>query len=497
MKLISLAALAMFLFTACGDQTMPAVPADFDPTSDLSSDAKADKLTKWYMDTLGEMPLNQVVKGTSDYGSPLHGRTMTLNQGDRIALKAEGNYWGYLAIYGPQPKSGKWGKAKQWDWIGWNSTAQQYTAKFPVDIQKTGTYLVVIGSLWSYSYDYSVSADCIHGPCAGGFCTTYETTDGSGNRLNNYYAINVDSYEAGKKLLAGTLNFVDEEIHSGACSELNMACTKIYQPVCSSSPDPQPTTYGNLCALKAYIRELAGQTDAAKGHWEEGVCVEPCTADYEPVCGVDGQTYTNSCVLEKSNVALDHVGECATPRYCGGWLGDTCNANEYCAYAAGQYCGAADASSVCKERPTACTLNYNPVCGCNGKTYGNSCAAASNGTGVLKNGPCKVDVVGTWSGKGPNWEVKFTFNTDGTFDKADLVAPCPADQVCFWSGIINNSGTYTYDSFSDTLNLTYGTLNDLGGKVSFPSLLNVSVGSTSTVLVETLSGGGTIEYSLQ
>lgn len=73
---------------------------------------------------------------------------------------------------------------------------------------------------------------------------------------------------------------------------------------------------------------------------------------------------------------------------CGGWLGDTCTATEYCAYEPGQYCGGADASSVCKPRPQACDTLYDPVCGCDQKDYGNACEAAMAGTGVYTKGMC-------------------------------------------------------------------------------------------------------------
>jgi hypothetical protein len=73
---------------------------------------------------------------------------------------------------------------------------------------------------------------------------------------------------------------------------------------------------------------------------------------------------------------------------CGGWTAHACNAAEYCAYEPGQSCGAADAESVCKPRPSECPAVLAPVCGCDGKTYGNVCEAAGGGVGILKNGPC-------------------------------------------------------------------------------------------------------------
>jgi len=73
---------------------------------------------------------------------------------------------------------------------------------------------------------------------------------------------------------------------------------------------------------------------------------------------------------------------------CGGFAGDTCTDDEYCAYVEGQYCGQADASATCQKRPEACDLLLAPVCGCDGKDYSNACVANAAGTGVMSNGEC-------------------------------------------------------------------------------------------------------------
>jgi hypothetical protein len=46
------------------------------------------------------------------------------------------------------------------------------------------------------------------------------------------------------------------------------------------------------------------------------------------------------------------------------------------------------AQGTCSERPSACALIFNSVCGCDGITYGNACLAAQAGVNVAGTGPC-------------------------------------------------------------------------------------------------------------
>jgi hypothetical protein len=75
-------------------------------------------------------------------------------------------------------------------------------------------------------------------------------------------------------------------------------------------------------------------------------------------------------------------------RICGTIKGLTCPQAEYCFYSGGT-CGIADMAGICKPRPRMCTRIYMPVCGCNGKTYGNSCEAARAGVSAKHPGKCK------------------------------------------------------------------------------------------------------------
>ncbi|HET8938629.1 MAG TPA: HAD hydrolase-like protein [Polyangiales bacterium] len=76
-------------------------------------------------------------------------------------------------------------------------------------------------------------------------------------------------------------------------------------------------------------------------------------------------------------------------KQCGARAGDTCLADEYCAYQAGQYCGQADAQSTCQKRPSSCAGPSAPVCGCDQNTYPSACEANKAGSGIFAAEACK------------------------------------------------------------------------------------------------------------
>jgi len=149
---------------------------------------------------------------------------------------------------------------------------------------------------------------------------------------------------------------------------------------------------GLYCSFKPDA--MCGAADQA------GTCTKVpavCTEEFAPVCGCNDKTYPNACHAAREGISVGKTGECAPPaaspslaegQVCGtrGVPGD-CAQGLYCAYKSN--CGDTDSGGVCTKRPEICTREYNPVCGCDGKTHATACTAASAGVSVRSKGACK------------------------------------------------------------------------------------------------------------
>ncbi|KAM9226568.1 double-headed protease inhibitor, submandibular gland-like [Leptosomus discolor] len=168
---------------------------------------------------------------------------------------------------------------------------------------------------------------------------------------------------------------------------MELACPRNYEPVCGTNS----VTYPNECSLcREFLRNRAidkkhdgrcvkytqsncrnteldctGHLRSRSGH------VSPCTLEYRPICGTNGITYTNKCnfcnaVANGLDLNLRHQGECFQEIDCSNQKGSN----------------------------LICTADYKPLCGSDGKTYGNKCqfcnaVSMSQGTLWLKHrGEC-------------------------------------------------------------------------------------------------------------
>merc|ERR1719402_1124120 len=189
-------------------------------------------------------------------------------------------------------------------------------------------------------------------------------------------------------------------------------CPFNYEPVCGSDG----VTYPNTCAFEVANCQAGGTillappeecTTGGSGNTKS--CPRICPENLALVCGSDGISYGNECELRRadcqstsSRITQAYTGECrgCSPVSCDN---NNCGPGQDCTIVQPEgFVGLGqqpcpEVKCVKRECPDQCPFNYEPMCGTDGVTYGNTCQmeaanCEAGGTILLAYpGECKTD----------------------------------------------------------------------------------------------------------
>ena len=106
--------------------------------------------------------------------------------------------------------------------------------------------------------------------------------------------------------------------------------------------------------------------------------------------GAGGSTRTGGATGTGGTTGVGGTG--GTGKTCGGLAGLPCAAGEICDLPTGHCC--CDYFGTCAAKPQVCAAVYQPVCGCDGRTYANDCTRQAAGVSKLSDGACATGDAG-------------------------------------------------------------------------------------------------------
>ncbi len=148
---------------------------------------------------------------------------------------------------------------------------------------------------------------------------------------------------------------------------------------CGKSPPGSDAGSGDGAAGQTGGAGSGGEACGTKTCALGGQCCYACLS----LCAAPGGT----CPAFLVDPCPQRDGAAETGQACTD-KGPACPSAQVCDLSQPGRCAASTASGTCITKPSACALDFVPVCGCDGKTYGNDCARQSAGAQLNHAGAC-------------------------------------------------------------------------------------------------------------
>ena len=243
------------------------------------------------------------------------------------------------------------------------------------------------------------------------------------------------------------------DLRLAACREQNMKLTQVSNGPCNgpgttSSPGTQSASpcAHQICSFHA--------TCIVEGGLAKCVC-PVCSVTRTPVCGSNGMTYDNECLLKRASCVSMVTITKLRDGSCGSTVEPTKVANNPCKM--GQ-CAHYGTCVVFRGVPTCicpdlCPQIVSPVCGSDGVTYENDCAMrrasckSEKPITVLRRGPCDVKptVEPVKPTMDPCFDQTCTYHAECIVDQGLPMCACPSNCPNTSSPVCGSDGV-TYEN---------------------------------------------------